>query len=666
MPFDAPTNRLALEQSPYLLQHASNPVAWYPWSNEAFEEARAENKPVFVSIGYATCHWCHVMAHESFEDKAVADFLNEHYICIKVDREERPDVDAICMDVCQSLTGHGGWPLTIMMDADRRPFFAGTYFPRNSFGNRLGFLDLVQRLHEVWVLDHARVVDTAKEIADSLTKQAESDFRGDVPPDVMDIVVDHHKRMYDDVHGGFSIKPKFPSPHHLLLLLRAATTSDDKGLLSMVCTTLEAMRSGGIYDQVGYGFHRYSTDREWLVPHFEKMLYDQAMMMMAYTEAWQITHDEVYKRVVLEIAEYLQREMTDVSGAFYSAQDADSEGEEGKYYIWSEQEWKDVSPELTALLNIRADGNFHDEATGDPSTSNIPHVDLGSLRALLSNDEWSSVRPQFLARRAERVPPLTDDKILTDWNGLMIGALARAGRAFNESPLTALAERAYRSFTHPVMFHRLRNGQAAVESMLDDHAMMGWAGLELYQTTGETQFLRDALDYADIILDRFSDENGALFTVSRDVTDVPVRQKHGYDGAYPCGNSMSALLFAGIGAITNSRTYREAAHACVRTYGTQLSRSAPGFCMLLCAWDTLANGSTEIVINGAKDSSFITKARTFISSTYRPRSYIIYRPVDEQGASLLREASYPFDAYPENSVLVCNDYVCDLPLTGMT
>ncbi|MBP6510653.1 MAG: thioredoxin domain-containing protein [Candidatus Kapabacteria bacterium] len=663
MPIEPHTNRLAHEQSPYLLQHASNPVAWYPWSNEAFEQARAENKPVFVSIGYATCHWCHVMAHESFEDETVAAYLNEHYICIKVDREERPDVDAICMDVCQSLTGHGGWPLTIMMDADRRPFFAGTYFPRYSFGNRLGFLDLLQRLKEVWVLDHARVIDTAREITESLTKQAEADFRGNVPPDVIEIAVDHHKRMYDDVYGGFSVKPKFPSPHHLLLLLRSAVTLDDKGLLSMVCTTLDAMRAGGIYDQVGYGFHRYSTDRQWLVPHFEKMLYDQAMMMMAYTDAWQITRDELYRSVVVEIAEYLRREMTSESGAFFSAQDADSEGVEGKFYVWNANEWSDASPELQSLLNVRADGNFHDEATGNPSEDNIPHVEIGRLRELMSNEEWTSFRVTLLERRAQRIPPLTDDKILADWNGLMIGALARAGRAFNDLSLTTMAERAYAAFTHPVVFHRTRNGHSAVPSMLDDHAMMGWAGMELYQTTGAVSYLRDALENADIILERFADDNGALYLISRDVTDVPVRQKQGYDSAYPCGNSMAALLFAGLGAITNNRRYREAAQACINTYGTQLAKYAPGFCMLLCAWDTLAVGSTEIVFNGAMDSPFITQARTYISSVYRPRAYFIHRPSDEQGASLLREASYPFDVSPENSVLICTDYTCALPIT---
>ena len=665
MPSKNAANQLVHEQSPYLLQHAHNPVLWHAWTDEAFAKAQKEDKPVFVSIGYATCHWCHVMAHESFEDETVAAFLNEHFISIKVDREERPDVDAICMDVCQSLTGHGGWPLSIMMDADRRPFFAGTYYPRHSRGNHLGFLDLLQRLCSVWQTDRKRVLDTAREITNSLSEQAARDFRGDVPADIMDIIADHHRRMFDDVHGGFSVKPKFPSPHHLLLLLRIAHATDDKGLIAMVCTTLDAMRAGGVYDHVGFGFHRYSTDREWLVPHFEKMLYDQAMLMMAYTEAWQLTKDELYRTVVLELADYLKREMTSSDGSFYTAQDADSEGVEGKFYVWSYEELSELSPELLSILNIRVDGNFHDEATGNAVDLNIPHVNMSRLRELVVNKEWNHQRLVLYTKRAARVWPLTDDKVLTDWNGLMIGALARAGRALNNEMLTSMAERAYGAIPHPIQFHRTRNGNSSIAPMLDDHAMIGWAGLELYQSTSDSQYLRDALANADVILDNYADETGALFSVTRDVVDIPIRQKQGYDGAYPCGNSMSALLFVGLGAITNEQRLRDAARACVTTYGSSLARSAPGYCMLLCAWDTISNGSSEIVFNGVFEAPFIAEARRRIFASYQPRAYFVHRPRNDEDATLLQNSSYPFDLSSVDSVLICNDYVCELPITDI-
>ncbi len=663
MPTDRPANRLAGEQSPYLLQHAHNPVDWYPWGDEAFAKARAEDKPVFVSIGYAACHWCHVMERESFEDEDVAALLNERYVSVKVDREERPDVDAMCMDVCQSLTGHGGWPLTIVMDADRRPFFAGTYFPRHSVGNRLGFLDLMTRLHDVWTSDRNRVLETAGEITAALREQAAADFRADVPANVMDIIDDHHRRMFDDVHGGFSVRPKFPSPHHLLLLLRRHYATADPGLLSMVCATLDAMRAGGLYDHVGGGFHRYSTDREWLVPHFEKMLYDQAMLMMAYTEAWQITRDPLYASTVRDIGAYLRRDLTVADGRFASAQDADSEGVEGKFYIWTADELADVPDHLRELLNVRAEGNFHDEATGDPMPANILHVKPGQLRELERDPAWPAIREALRTRRADRVPPLTDDKVLTDWNGLMIGALARAGRALGDAELTMMAERAYGAFTVPVVHHRSRNGHDAVHAMLDDHAMMGWAALELYQTTANASYLRDALDEADLIIERFADDHGALYSVDRDAQDVPVRQKQGYDSAYPSGNSMAAMLFTGLAALTNERRFASAARTCVTTYGAHLARHAPGFCMLLCAWDTLQGGSRDIVLQGAFGSPFIDEAFRHIAASYQPRSVFVHRPADEFASSILREAAFPFDLAPDDAVLVCTDRACERPLT---
>ncbi len=654
-------NRLANEQSPYLLQHAYNPVDWYPWCDEAFERARAENKPVFVSIGYATCHWCHVMERESFEDDSVAEYLNNNFISIKVDREERPDVDAMCMDVCQTLTGHGGWPLTIIMDPEKRPFFAGTYFPRYSVGNRLGFLDVLSRLKEVWVLDHQKVVETASMIVQALRDQASASFYGEVPLNIFEIIADHHKRTFDDQHGGFGSRPKFPSPHHILLLLRIAHRTGDKGLLSMVCSTLDAWRSGGMYDHVGFGMHRYSTDREWKVPHFEKMLYDQAMAMMAYTEAWQVTRDDVYKTVVIEIAQFLMREMTSDEGAFYSAQDADSEGEEGKYYIWTDEELGEMSQELKGLLHVRADGNFHDEATGNPIPANILHVKPTTLREVLVNEEWTRLRPQLLLRRLARVRPLTDDKVLADWNGLMIGALAKAARAFDDEILLDMAVAAYGAFAQPLACHRMRNGDMAIDPMLDDVASMGWAAFELYQTTGASSYLFDARQSADRILEEFADDQGALYGVNQHVTDIPVRQKNGFDSAYPSGNSMAAMLFAGLGALCNDQRYRDAARICVQTYGAQLQQFGPGYCMLLSAWDMITSDPMEIAFNGDASEHAMHELMREYTAAYYPSAVFVHRPMDELGSELLSGASYPFDTAPPNSVLVCRGYTCELP-----
>jgi len=656
-------NRLANEQSPYLLQHAHNPVDWYPWGDEAFASARSENKPIFVSIGYATCHWCHVMERESFEDEAVAEYLNNNFISIKVDREERPDVDAMCMDVCQTLTGHGGWPLTIIMDAEKRPFFAGTYFPRYGVGNRLGFMDVLTRLKEVWVLDHQKVVETASTIVQALRDQASASFYGEVPLNILEIVADHHKRTFDDEYGGFGSRPKFPSPHHILLLLRIAHRTDDKGLLSMVCSTLDAWRSGGMYDHVGFGMHRYSTDREWKVPHFEKMLYDQAMAMMAYTEAWQVTRDDVYKTVVMEIAQFLMREMTSDEGAFFSAQDADSEGEEGKYYIWTNEELAEMSQELKGLLQVRPDGNFHDEATGNPMPENILHAKPTALRELLSHEEWMRVRPQLLKRRLTRVRPLTDDKVLADWNGLMIGALATAARAFDDEVLLDMAISAYGAFAQPLACHRMRNGNMAIDPMLDDVASMGWAALELYQTTGASSYLFDAQQSADRILEEFADEQGALYGVNQNITDIPVRQKSGFDSAYPSGNSMAAMLFAVLGTLCNKQRYRDAARVCVQTYGAQLQQFGPGFCMLLCAWDMISSDSVEIAFNGkCGEQPFSTLAREY-TTAYNPSAVFVHRPDDNVGFELLANASYPWETAPNNSVLVCRGYACEIPRT---
>lgn len=659
MPVERRPNALVHEQSPYLQQHAHNPVRWLPWTDEAFALAKEQDRPVFVSIGYATCHWCHVMEHESFEDEDVAAYLNEHFICIKVDREERPDVDAACMDVCQAMTGHGGWPLTIMMDSLRRPFFAGTYFPRESGANRIGFMDLVRRIRAVWDTERERLEHSAGEITTMLKDQAAADLRGDVPADVEDVVVDYHRRMFDDTWGGFSVRPKFPSPHHLLLLMRLARTRHDPSLIDMVRTTLDGMRSGGLFDHVGFGFHRYSTDREWLVPHFEKMLYDQAMLMWANTEAWQATGDDAYRTVVGEIAEYLRREMTSADGDFFCAQDADSEGEEGRFYTWSYDEFRSLVEDdaIVDLMSVHRDGNFHDEATGSATGLNIPHVRMSRLREEVTHTTWPAARHRLYEQRSRRIWPLTDDKVLADWNGLMIASLARAGRAFDDEGLTAMARRAYDAVVRHLggqdggeWSHRYRNGHRAVRSMLDDHAAVALAAFELYQTTSDRGYLDDVRLHLDTIERRFSDD-GVLYMTDADVHDAIVRQKQGFDSAYPSGNSIAAYVMACYAVLTGDADIERRAIEAVRSHGSYLARMATGYCMLLCTWDLLKHGGHQLSIIGDPSDPFVIEARRIVGRSFLPHVVLNHH----------RDAT----GLPQACVMVCTHDSCLAPITSI-
>ena len=603
------SNLLGKESSMYLQQHAGNPIAWQTWSDAAFSIAREKDVPVFVSVGYSTCHWCHVMAHETFEDLSVAEFLNEHYVCIKVDREERPDVDAICMDVCQATTGHGGWPLTIMMDAEKRPFFAGTYYPRYTQNGRLGFLALAKQISHVWTSERERVVSSAFAIIEALEKGALADHRGLIPSDVFDQVADYHLRLYDKEFSGFGNAPKFPSPQHLMLLLRMGVRSKQGELKDMVLSTLHAMRAGGIYDQVGFGFHRYSTDRQWLIPHFEKMLHDQAMHMMAYTEAWQCFHDDLCMQTVFELADYIQAEMTSDSGAFYSAQDADSGGREGSYYLFTEEELQAVHPDLAqtgtlgSMLGVTANGSYRDEATGDATGENVLHV-VGNPIALHAHQDWEAIRLQLKELREQRPKPSTDNKILPDWNGLMIAALAKAARVFGNNNMLEMAQRAY-------------DAVSPRKEYLDDHAMLAMAAIELYQTTGSVRYLRDAEVLAQDISRHFIHE-GIVFQVSDAVKDVPVRPRQSYDGAYPCGNSIAALVFTQLGILLHSSEFEALGRLCVEQNANQVAAFPSGFCMLLTAWDMLHNGYLDLSISNDGTTMLLRSVLMNVHKTYVP------------------------------------------------
>lgn len=566
------TNRLIKEKSPYLLQHAHNPVDWHAWGEEAFDKATREDKPIFLSIGYSTCHWCHVMEKESFEDDEVAETMNGIFVSIKVDREERPDIDHIYMTVCQLMTGGGGWPLNIIMTPDKRPFFAGTYIPKHSQQGRIGLLDLSQRIQHLWINDRSQIQSTTQTVVSALRRHPEGSLGPPLDIDILKTAFEHLSQRFDPKSGGFSDAPKFPTPHNLLFLLRYWKRSQDEQALKMVTKTLDEMRLGGIFDHVGFGFHRYSTDANWLTPHFEKMLYDQAMLALAYTEAYLATGNADYKETVEEILEYVLRDMTSPEGGFYSAEDADSEGVEGKFYLWTLDEIRDVLPEKEAkfventfgVFNL---GNFKDESTQSLNGTNILHLkrpmDKLSKEFNLSSKDieeiWEKSRKILFQVREKRIRPHKDDKILTDWNGLMIAALATAARALDNSAYVQAARRAADFILEKMrdsngrLQRRYRLGEAGLSAHVDDYAFLIWGLIELYESTLEAKYLDTALDLNADFVDRFWDkQSGGFFFTAEDGEKLLVRTKEIYDGATPSGNSVAAMNLAQLSKITGA------------------------------------------------------------------------------------------------------------------
>ncbi len=510
-------NRLLQEKSPYLLQHAGNPVDWYPWGDEAFDRAQREDKPVFLSVGYSTCHWCHVMAHESFEDEATAALLNEAFVCVKVDREERPDIDGIYMSVCQMMTGSGGWPLTIIMTPDRLPFFAATYIPKESRWGRQGLVELIPRLKVIWETRRDEVENAAAQTVAHLMQPRTE--KGELrPEEILARTFAELQGQFDDEYGGFGNAPKFPMPHQIVFLLRHWQRTGAPDALRMADKTLSAMRQGGIFDQLGYGFHRYSTDRQWLVPHFEKMLYDQALLTMAFTEAFQATGDEAHARTVREVLDYCIRDLRSPEGGFFTAEDADSEGEEGRFYLWRMEEIRRLlGPEeirlATAAFSLAEEGNFVDPVEPERRGDNILHLSgspakiaegLGMTEAAFLQ-RLEKVRLRLLAAREKRVRPQRDDKILTDWNGLMIAALARAARVLGEPRYLEAAREAIAFILAQMktpdgrLLHRFCKGEAAVTANLDDYAFLIWGLIDAYEAGFNADDLREAIALQGIV-----------------------------------------------------------------------------------------------------------------------------------------------------------------------
>jgi uncharacterized protein YyaL (SSP411 family) len=680
-------NRLAKEKSPYLLQHADNPVDWYPWSDEAFARTAEEDKPVFLSIGYATCHWCHVMEHESFQDQEVADLLNTTFICIKVDREERPDIDALYMSICSMMTGGGGWPLTIIMTPDKKPFFAGTYFAKYSGLGRIGMIDLITRIREVWLDRRDDVEKSADNIMDLLQQQTRLRPGADLDENIIDAAFNELSRRYDSSNGGFSSAPKFPTPHIITFLLRYWEMSGNDQVLAMVKHTLTAMRLGGIYDHIGFGFHRYSTDEKWLLPHFEKMLYDQALLAVAYTETYQVTGTPLFKQTAQEIFAYVLRDMTAPEGAFYSAEDADSEGIEGKFYVWTIGELQNVlsSRELDIvrnLYNIKTGGNFHEEATGTLSGANIFHlkasvpnmVDDSTLR-METRDKIEAIREKLFRARKKRVHPLKDDKILTDWNGLMIGAFAIGARIFNDNKYLEAAQKAADFILsamcdkHKKLLHRYRDGDCAITGMLSDYAFLVWGLLELYITDLKPNILREAINLNNRMVDFFWDyDAGGFFMTSHDGESLPVRTKDIYDGAFPSGNSIALSNLLRLERLTANPELGRKAKLLVQNFSESLTDSPSAYTQFLSGLCFALRPATEIVVAGNRYANDTREMLAIIRNKFSPGSTLLFKDTSSvaEELAILAPFTAEYTALDDRATAyVCRDQSCHPPTNDL-
>jgi len=609
-------NRLIKEKSPYLRQHAYNPVDWYPWSEEAFEKAKREDKPIFLSIGYSTCHWCHVMEKESFEDEEIAKILNEYYVPIKVDREERPDIDSIYMTVCQMMTGSGGWPLTIIMTPDKKPFFAGTYFPKESLYGRPGLKDILLRIAQLWKEDREKINQTAQSVLEALSQSESESYIG---PELDSSVL--HKgfaelyNTYDEIYGGFGNAPKFPIPHNLMFLMRYYKRTRNEKALEIVKHTLTKIRLGGIWDHVGFGFHRYSTDREWLLPHFEKMLYDNALLMFTYAEAYQLTKEELFAQVVEEIAEYLKRDMLSPEGAFYSAEDADSEGEEGKFYTWTLKELEEtLTPDeleiALKVFGIEEEGNFLEEATRRKTGRNILHMkkelseyahQLGMETDILKQ-KLEEIRNKLFKKREERLRPLRDDKVLTDWNGLAIAGFAKAGLALGRRDFVETASRCADFILEKMLneegklLHRYKDGEASITGFLEDYAYLVWGLTELYFATLESKYIAKAKELVDTALKHFWDEENLGFFQTPDFGEkVLVRKKEIYDGATPSGNSVMAYNLVRLARLLGDQNYERKSYQTLMAFSQVIQSFPSAHTFSLMALDLLVEGTFELI-----------------------------------------------------------------------
>ena len=692
------TNRLIQEKSPYLLQHAHNPVDWYPWGPEAFEKARREDKPIFLSAGYSTCHWCHVMEHESFEDEEIAAILNEHFVPVKLDREERPDVDRIYMAFVQATTGSGGWPMSVWLTPDLKPFFGGTYFPPDNRWGRPGFRYILERLAEAWRSERPQILESGEDVVTKL--QAASEVRsglGRLDDSVLDSAFFAFRRMYDARLGGFGGAPKFPRPAIHNFLLRYHHFKSNREAVEMVLGTLRAMALGGMNDQLGGGFHRYSVDENWFVPHFEKMLYDQAQLAVSYLEAYQLTGDEFHALQARRILDYVLRDMTHPDGGFYSAEDADSvidprephKKGEGAFYIWSHMEIERVLGRPAAEwfcfhFGVRPDGNVthdpHGEFTGRNILYQAHSLEETARHFEKPEDEISAAleeaQEKLLAARAERVRPHLDDKILTAWNALMISAFALGGRVLAEGRYRGAARRAAEFLLGKLydpatgtLLRRYRDGKAGIPGMLEDYAFFAQALLDLYESEFDTRYIDLALRLTQKMRELFEDEqDGGFFATAAGESDLVMRLKDDHDGAEPSGNSVAILNLERLGEMTNRDDLRSSAERALRAFASRLSLapfSLPQ--MMIAALNTRAKPMQVILVSDGSPASaapflavlnrrFLPHRITLLVSDQHTREYLSrYIPT-------IASMHAPDG---KTAAFVCQDYTCQAPVTGV-
>ena len=668
-------NRLFSEKSPYLQQHAHNPVDWYPWSEEAFQLARQLDRPVFLSVGYSTCHWCHVMAHESFEDQAVADLMNDAFVSIKVDKEERPDIDQVYMAAALTMTGGGGWPLTIIMTPDKKPFFAATYIPKTDRFGQMGMLKLIPEIEDLWKNHRKDLLSSADKVTGYLmnAQEAEADAPGkELDASILSRGYEGLCRVFDPQNGGFGSAPKFPTPHNILFLLRYWRRSEDSNALEMAEVTLQAMRLGGIYDHVGYGFHRYSTDASWSVPHFEKMLYDQALLALAYTEAYQATRKMEYALTAEEILEYVLRDMTSPEGGFFSAEDADSEGEEGRFYLWTAGELSEVLEKeefqlMIRLFDLHEGGNFEKGRNILRQRSSIE--DAASVLGVTEKelrDRFDGIRQKLFEARQKRVRPFRDDKILADWNGLMIAALSAAAHALDEPRYAAAARKAADFILKQMrssgggLFHRYKNG-SGVQANLDDYAFLVWGLIELYEAIFDPRYLNAALDLSNFMQRHFWDDvSGGLFFSPDDGETLLVRRKESYDGAVPSGNSVAMLNLLRLSHLTGDLPWEEQAMTVFRSFAA--AANDPGHAMLLSALDYALGPVYDVAIVGDTDDGATQRLLRALRERFLPNKAVILVQGDEV-RGIARFTKEMARVEGRATAYVCSGHKCQWPTT---
>ena len=671
---DHPANRLIHETSPYLLQHAHNPVAWYPWGEEALAAARAQDKPIFLSIGYSACHWCHVMERESFENAETAAVMNDLFINIKVDREERPDLDAIYMDAVQAMTGQGGWPMSVFLTPDGRPFYGGTYFPPQPRYGMPSFEQVLRSVADAYQQRRGQVEGQAERLTAMLRRAATLGEQAvELGSDILHDAIARLHENFDEQYGGFGGRPKFPQPMTLDFILTQYRLTGDLDTLYMAELTLEQMALGGLYDQLGGGFHRYSVDEVWLVPHFEKMLYDNAQLLRTYLHAWQITGRPLYRRILDETIDYVLREMTAPGGGFYSTQDADSEGEEGKFFVWTPRE-------VEELLDPRAAGVFETyygmSDRGNFEGKNILYVSRTAenvaQRFGLSEDEVNNLlaqaRATLFARRELRIKPGRDEKILTEWNGLMIHALAECGAVLGRADALHAAQAAadfiltHMSAADGKLYRSYKDGRARFNAYLEDYAAFARSLVALYETTFDLRYLGEASRLTQLMFEQFHDAaGGGFFQTGVDHETLVVRRKDYIDNAIPSGNSLAAELLLRLAVLVDNADYRREATRILLTMREAMSSQPTGFGRMLCALDTLLAPSREVAIVGDPADPATQALLAEVRRRYLPDTVVALKRPDQESMLPLLAGRSLVEGRP--AAYVCQNYACKLPVT---